>query len=249
METPRTAGIRAAVIVTARPTCLPRATTSSSSRRCRSAQPTLRKLCARQSTTTSRSICRAIRSVCRRTNWCSRRPTGRRPRRCSPMSPARPAVGQCRRRVRHAICRRKGEEAMIDFAQDWLAGLFGTRRPKGASRRAVATRWNARTVGAAARCRPRRPGSAGARRVLMEPLGDRIWFRRRSRARDVVGHGQRRLGVGRARGGSGVAQFGRQVGGAEEPAASARSALTARMLEAESPDRLVERQGQRLGAA
>jgi monoamine oxidase len=68
----------------------------------------------------------------------------------------------------------QGEEAMIDFAVDWLAGLYGTDVKK-AVMRAHATRWNAEpfvrgAISAAA------PGWQGARKILMEPLRDRIWF-------------------------------------------------------------------------
>ncbi len=68
----------------------------------------------------------------------------------------------------------QGQQAMIDFAVDWLAGLYGSDVRK-AVKRAHATRWNAEphvrgAIAAAA------PGRQGARRVLMEPLRDRVWF-------------------------------------------------------------------------
>jgi len=68
----------------------------------------------------------------------------------------------------------QGDEAMIDFASEWLAGLFGDDVKK-AIRRTHATRWNAepwvRGAFSAAS-----PGGQGARKTLMEPLHDRIWF-------------------------------------------------------------------------
>jgi monoamine oxidase len=68
----------------------------------------------------------------------------------------------------------KGEAAMVDFARDWLASLFGAD-VKSAIKRSHATRWNAEPLvlgamsGAAV-------GGADARTTLMEPLGGRIWF-------------------------------------------------------------------------
>ena len=68
----------------------------------------------------------------------------------------------------------KGEPAMIDFAIDWLAGLYGND-VKQAVQRTHATRWNnapwVRGAFSAAS-----PGGQGARKALMEPLRDRIWF-------------------------------------------------------------------------
>ena len=68
----------------------------------------------------------------------------------------------------------KGEDAMFDFAQSWLTGLFGVEIGK-AVRRKYATRWNEEpwVLGAFSAAAP---GAQGARRVLMEPVGERIWF-------------------------------------------------------------------------
>ncbi|MFO0574755.1 MAG: FAD-dependent oxidoreductase [Polyangia bacterium] len=69
-----------------------------------------------------------------------------------------------------------GEQAMIAFGRDWLAGLFGSS-VRGAIRRAAATRWDhdpwARGAYSAAA-----PGAQAARRVLMQPLdeGRRVWL-------------------------------------------------------------------------
>ena len=68
----------------------------------------------------------------------------------------------------------KGEDAMFDFAQSWLTGLFGVEIGK-TVRRKYATRWNEEpwVLGAFSAAAP---GAQGARRVLMEPVGERIWF-------------------------------------------------------------------------
>jgi monoamine oxidase len=67
-----------------------------------------------------------------------------------------------------------GEAAMIDFASQWLAGLYGAEIKK-AIGRSQATRWNADafTLGAASAAVP---GGQLARRILMEPVNDAIWF-------------------------------------------------------------------------
>jgi monoamine oxidase len=68
----------------------------------------------------------------------------------------------------------EGEAAMTDFALGWLADLFGTDLRK-AVRRTSATQWNkepwARGAFSAAA-----PGGQPARRTLMEPVRDRLWF-------------------------------------------------------------------------
>jgi len=67
-----------------------------------------------------------------------------------------------------------GEAAMVDFAADWLAGLYGTDMKK-AIKRSHATRWNdepyVRGAFSAAA-----PGWQGARRILMEPIRNAVWF-------------------------------------------------------------------------
>jgi len=68
----------------------------------------------------------------------------------------------------------QGEAAMVDFAGEWLASLFGSSAKRAIKRRR-ATRWNeepwARGALSAAA-----PGAGDARRVLMEPVGGRLWF-------------------------------------------------------------------------
>jgi monoamine oxidase len=68
----------------------------------------------------------------------------------------------------------QGDQAMVDFAVDWLAGLFGGDIRK-AVRRTHATHWDADpwTLGAFSTAAP---GAQGARRILMEPIRDRVYL-------------------------------------------------------------------------
>ncbi len=68
----------------------------------------------------------------------------------------------------------KGEAAMVAFALDWLGGLYGTDLKK-AVKRTHATRWNEQpwVLGAFSAAAP---GAQPSRRVLMEPLSNRVWF-------------------------------------------------------------------------
>jgi monoamine oxidase len=68
----------------------------------------------------------------------------------------------------------KGDAAMFDFAQSWLAGLFGTDVGKAVKRR-HATHWNEEpwVLGAFSAAAP---GGQPSRKVLMESVNDRIWF-------------------------------------------------------------------------
>jgi monoamine oxidase len=68
----------------------------------------------------------------------------------------------------------RGEAAMVDFAGEWLARLYGAEVKK-AVNRAAATRWNADawTLGAASAAAP---GGQLARSILSEPLRDSVWF-------------------------------------------------------------------------
>jgi monoamine oxidase len=67
-----------------------------------------------------------------------------------------------------------GEPEMIDFALQWLTGLYGSDMKK-AAKRSHATRWNAApwVLGAFSAAAP---GAQGSRRILMEPLNNRLWF-------------------------------------------------------------------------
>jgi hypothetical protein len=68
----------------------------------------------------------------------------------------------------------KGDAAMLDFALSWLTNLFGTEVTK-AVNRSHSTHWNDEpwTMGAFSAASP---GGQPMRRVLMEPLGDRVFF-------------------------------------------------------------------------
>ncbi len=69
---------------------------------------------------------------------------------------------------------RRGEEAMVDFALDWLEGLYGSNFRK-VIQRASATRWyNEPWVLGSFSCAA--VGGQPSRRVLMEPLNSRLWF-------------------------------------------------------------------------
>lgn len=68
----------------------------------------------------------------------------------------------------------QGEAAMVDFALGWLGNLYGADLKK-AVKRSHATRWNDEpwTLGAFSVASV---GGQGSRRVLMEPVRERIWF-------------------------------------------------------------------------
>jgi monoamine oxidase len=68
----------------------------------------------------------------------------------------------------------RGEAAMIEFALQWLSGLYGTDlRP--AVRRSQATNW-AKVPYVLGGFSAAAPGAQGARRALMEAVNNRIWF-------------------------------------------------------------------------
>src|SRR5436309_3949565 len=68
----------------------------------------------------------------------------------------------------------EGEAAMVVFALDWLASLYGSE-VKQAVRRTHATRWNKEpwVLGAFSAAAP---GGQWARKALSEPLRERLWF-------------------------------------------------------------------------
>jgi len=68
----------------------------------------------------------------------------------------------------------QGEPAMIAFAREWLASLFGSAI-QDKIKRAYATHWNAEPWTLGAMSAPA-PGAAAAREALLEPLGGRVWF-------------------------------------------------------------------------
>ena len=68
----------------------------------------------------------------------------------------------------------QGDAAMVDFAADWLAGLYGSDIKK-AIKRSHATRWNKEPLALGA-FSAAAPGWQGARRTLMEPMQNAVWF-------------------------------------------------------------------------
>jgi monoamine oxidase len=68
----------------------------------------------------------------------------------------------------------KGEKEMVEFALQWLSGLYGADMKK-AVKRSHATRWNTEpfVLGAFSAAAP---GAQASRRVLMEPLNNRVFF-------------------------------------------------------------------------
>src|SRR5262249_30068663 len=68
----------------------------------------------------------------------------------------------------------EGEAAMVAFALDWLAGLYGSQ-VKQAVKRSHATRWDKEpwVLGAVSAASP---GGQWARQMLSGPLRDRVWF-------------------------------------------------------------------------
>ncbi|MGA2891305.1 MAG: FAD-dependent oxidoreductase [Xanthobacteraceae bacterium] len=68
----------------------------------------------------------------------------------------------------------QGEAAMFDFASEWLAGLYGAEIKKAIGRK-HATRWNSEPFALGA-WSAAVPGSQFARRQLLEPIADDVWY-------------------------------------------------------------------------
>jgi monoamine oxidase len=68
----------------------------------------------------------------------------------------------------------KGEEEMVAFALDWLGGLYGADIKNSAKRR-HATRWNEEPYALGA-FSGAAPGGQPARKMLAEPVDDRVWL-------------------------------------------------------------------------
>jgi hypothetical protein len=68
----------------------------------------------------------------------------------------------------------RGEAAMIDFATQWLIGLYGAEVKK-AIGRAHATRWNSQAYALGA-FSAAAPGGQSARRQLFDPIADNVWY-------------------------------------------------------------------------
>ncbi len=67
-----------------------------------------------------------------------------------------------------------GEKAMLDFAIEWVTGLFGANAKKAIARTHV-TSWN-KQMWALGAFSSAVPGAQGARKLAAEPLGERVWF-------------------------------------------------------------------------
>ena len=131
--------------------------------------------CRSAATITLRSSFAAIRWVSKATIWCFKNRPIRTPRRFSPTCPA-PQL--CLIEVAGAFGRdlsAQGEAAMIDFAANWLAGLYGSEVKKAVGRK-HATRWNAEPYAlgawsaAAARRRNSRAGNCWSRSPTMSGM-------------------------------------------------------------------------------
>jgi monoamine oxidase len=68
----------------------------------------------------------------------------------------------------------QGEAAMIDFASEWLANLYGAEVKKAIGRK-HATRWNAEPYALGA-WSAAAPGSQLARRQFLDPITDNVWY-------------------------------------------------------------------------
>jgi len=68
----------------------------------------------------------------------------------------------------------QGEAAMMDFAANWLSGLYGSE-VKNAIGRKHATRWNADPYALGA-WSAAAPGGQFARRQLLQPFADDVWY-------------------------------------------------------------------------
>ena len=68
----------------------------------------------------------------------------------------------------------QGDKAMVEFAVEWLSGMFGPKVKKAVGRTQT-TQWSKEqwTQGAIATAAP---GWQGARRILMEPIRNRVFF-------------------------------------------------------------------------
>ena len=103
----------------------------------------------------------------------------------------------------------QGEPAMIDFAGEWLSPLFGSSARR-AIKRAHATRWNQDPLVLGAML-VAAPGDAEARKILLEPIGDRVWFAGEAMHETQWGTVNGCLGIGRTRGGKRAARDRRRA--------------------------------------
>ncbi|HZS62934.1 MAG TPA: NAD(P)/FAD-dependent oxidoreductase [Xanthobacteraceae bacterium] len=115
----------------------------------------------------------------------------------------------------------QGEKEMVAFALEWLAKIYGTDLKKSV-REARATRWlkDPLVLGAWSSAAP---GAQSARRTLMEPVDDRIWFAGEAAHETLWGTVQ-----GAWQSGERAAEGAlRRIGAFKKPAASAAPAAKA----------------------
>ena len=191
-----------------------------------------REALARQPTITSRWSCTAIRCGLRSDDLVFEKSTARAPPRCSPMSSGTPL---CMVEVGGkfgASSPGQGEAAMVGLRDRLARRPLRHRRQEGGRQARHATRWSDEPCALGA-FSAAAPGGQPARRDADGAAARPRLVRRRSRARDAVGHGRRRLGIRRARRRCGAARL---WGGREEPVSrrdsAARSACAARTADA-----------------
>jgi monoamine oxidase len=109
-----------------------------------------------------------------------------------------------------------GAAAMVDFAGDWLAKLYGSAVKK-AVNRASATRWNADPLALGAMSAAA-PGEGAARGIVAEPLHDVVWFAGEAAHETLWGT----VGGAWASGDRAAAAALRRLGGETEPVAAER---------------------------
>ena len=130
--------------------------------------------CRSAATITSRSSSSAIPWASKATIWCSKNlPT----RHTAALLANVSGTPLCMIDVAGAFGRdlsAQGEAAMFDFAAEWLAGLYGAEVKKAIGRK-HATRWNAEPYALGA-WSAAVPGSQFARRQLLEPIADDVWY-------------------------------------------------------------------------
>ena len=115
-----------------------------------------------------------------------------------------------RRQLRPRSCRPRAKRRWsISPPNGSPASTAPTSRRRSSAR---TPRAGTRSRGRSAPSRPRRPGGQSARRILMEPVHDAVWFAGEAAARDAMGHRRRRLGIRRARRRRGAAPARRREG-------------------------------------
>ena len=125
---------------------------------------------------------------------------------------------------------------MIDFAAEWLAGLYGAEVKKSIGRRKV-TRWNAEPYALGA-WSAAAPGSQWARRQLMDRIADDVWYAGEAAHETLWGT----VGGAWESGERAADAVLRRLGGSRQPAtASETEARPARKTKSPRPERTAPR--------